>query len=73
MSSSLQQKFIQFLQDDLAISTAELNVALRRQDPLMGQLHMVLWQHGLINLNQLNAVFEWLEREASHPLEIQMA
>ncbi|WP_299488119.1 DUF2949 domain-containing protein [Acaryochloris sp. IP29b_bin.137] len=73
MSSSLQQKFIHFLHTDLAISKAELNVALRRQDPQMGQLHIVLWQHGLITLNQLNIVFEWLEREATHPLEIQAA
>lgn len=73
MSSSLQQKFINFLQNDLAISTAELNVALRRQDPSLGQLHMVLWQHGLISLNQLNSAFEWLEREASNPLEVKVA
>ncbi|KAI9132053.1 DUF2949 domain-containing protein [Acaryochloris sp. CCMEE 5410] len=73
MSSSLQQKFINFLQNDLAISTAELNVALRRQDPSLGQLHIILWQHGLISLNQLNSAFEWLEREASNPLEVQVA
>lgn len=73
MSSSLQQKFIHFLQNDLAISAAELNVALRRQDPSLGQLHMVLWQHGLISLNQLNSAFEWLEREASNPLEVKVA
>lgn len=73
MSSTLQQKFIHFLHNDLAISKDELNVALRRQDPQMGQLHIVLWQHGLITLTQLNTVFEWLEREASHPLEVQLA
>ncbi|NJN37669.1 MAG: DUF2949 domain-containing protein [Acaryochloridaceae cyanobacterium CSU_3_4] len=73
MSFSLQQKFIQFLQTDLAISAAELDIALRRQDPLMGQLHIVLWQHGLLTLNQLNSVFEWLENQASHPLEQSVA
>lgn len=73
MSSSLQQKFIQFLHNDLEVSTAELNVALRRHDPLMGQLHIVLWQHGLINLHQLNSVFEWLEREGTNPLGVQVA
>lgn len=73
MSSSLQQKFIQFLQNDLSISTAELDIALRRQDPLMSQLHIVLWQHGLITLNQLNSVFEWLEQETFNPLEVQIA
>lgn len=73
MSSTLQQKFIHFLHNDLAISQAELSVALRRQDPQMGQLHIILWQHGLITLNQLNTVFEWLEREATHPLDVQVA
>ncbi|NJM65422.1 MAG: DUF2949 domain-containing protein [Acaryochloris sp. RU_4_1] len=73
MSFSLRQKFIQFLQTDLAISDAELDIALRRQDPLMGQLHIVLWQHGLLTLNQLNSVFEWLEDQTSHPLEQSIA
>lgn len=73
MSSTLQQKFIQFLQTDLAISNAELNVALRCQDSQIGQLHIVLWHHGLLSLNQLDSVFEWLEREATRPLDIQTA
>jgi len=52
---------IQFLQDDLAISQDSINVALRHceQDP--GPLPMVLWQYGLITLEQLERIYDWME------------
>ncbi|NJK41221.1 MAG: DUF2949 domain-containing protein [Acaryochloridaceae cyanobacterium SU_2_1] len=65
MPLSFQQKFIQYLREDLALSPEMIDIALRRPDPLMSQLHIVLWQHGLISLAQLNSVFEWLEITAS--------
>lgn len=65
MPLSFQQKFLQYLEQDLALSPEMIDIALRRPDPLMSQLHIVLWQHGLISLAQLNLVFEWLEVTAS--------
>lgn len=52
---------IRFLRDDLAISQDSINVALRHceQDP--GPLPMVLWQYGLITLEQLEKIYDWLE------------
>ena len=63
MSSSLQQKFIAFLQDELVIPTDAIALALKRTT-YEAQLHMILWQYGLITLNQLNSIFEWLENAA---------
>jgi hypothetical protein len=36
-------------------------MALRHceQDP--GPLHMILWQYGLVSLEQLEQIFDWLE------------
>jgi hypothetical protein len=52
---------IQFLQNDLAISEDSINMALRHceQDP--GPLPMVLWQYGLITLEQLEKIYDWME------------
>ena len=52
---------IQFLQDELAISPDSIKVAQRHceQDP--GPLPMVLWQYGLITLEQLERIYDWME------------
>jgi len=52
---------IKFLQDELDVSQASINMALRHceQDP--GPLPMVLWQYGLISLEQLERIYDWME------------
>ncbi|BAZ38392.1 hypothetical protein NIES4101_43290 [Calothrix sp. NIES-4101] len=64
MSSTTYSRLIHFLQEDLAISSASIAVALRhsQQDP--GPLPMILWQYGLITLEQLEQVYDWLETAA---------
>ncbi len=61
MSPTTYSRLIHFLQDDLAISAASIAVALRhsKQDP--GPLPMILWQYGLITLEQLEQIYDWLE------------
>jgi len=59
-SSSTQARLIQFLRDELAIPAASIAVALKQgQDSNM--LPMVLWQYGLITLEQLDKIFDWME------------
>lgn len=52
---------IKFLQDELEVSQAAINMAVRHceQDP--GPLPIVLWQYGLISLAQLEQVYDWLD------------
>lgn len=61
MSPATYSRLIHFLQNDLAISAASIAVALRhsKQDP--GPLPMILWQYGLITLEQLEKIYDWLE------------
>lgn len=58
----LQSKLVRFLQADLDLSDAAIATALRQ---LNGQLPhllpMVLWQYGLVTLEQLDSIFDWLE------------
>ncbi len=61
MSTGRNSGLIRFLQDDLAVSQDSINMALRHceQDP--GPLPMVLWQYGLITLEQLEKIYDWME------------
>ncbi len=54
--------FLRFLRQELAIPTADLRLALRQAEPMSNLLPMVLWQYGLVTLNQLNQIFDWLEQ-----------
>jgi hypothetical protein len=61
MTPSRYSRLISFLQEDLAISAASLSVALRNRDQDPGSLTMTLWQYGLITLEQLEQIYDWLE------------
>ena len=52
MPPSTYSRLIHFLQEDLSISAASLAVALRHREQDPGPLPMILWQYGLITLEQ---------------------
>ncbi|HEY9708567.1 MAG TPA: DUF2949 domain-containing protein [Oculatellaceae cyanobacterium] len=55
------QKLVRFLQDDLAIPSASIDLAMRQGEQIPNQLPMLLWQYGLVTLEQLDRIFDWLE------------
>jgi len=57
--SNLQ--LINFLQKELALSTPAIAMALRHSEQDPGPLPMILWQYGLVSLEQLEQIFDWLE------------
>ena len=61
VTQSSYSRLIRFLQDDLAISAASLAVALRHSEQDPGPLPMILWQYGLVTLEQLEQIYDWLE------------
>ena len=61
MNSKRLQRLIGFLQDDLAIPSTSIDVAVRHQPDALNLLPMVLWQYGLVTLQQLEQIFDWLE------------
>jgi hypothetical protein len=61
MSPSKYTKFIRFLQEDLSISSASIAMATRQREHDPGPLPMILWQYGLVTLEQLDQIFDWLE------------
>ena len=54
-------KLLDYLQGELAISNSAIAVALRHSEQDASQLPMVLWQYGLVTLEQLNLIFDWLD------------
>lgn len=54
-------RLIKFLQEELAIPDASIALAQKQgeQDPNL--LPMILWQYGLVTLEQLDQVFDWLQ------------
>lgn len=61
MKTKKSTQLINFLQNDLAIPAAEIQLALRQAERTSGLLPIVLWQYGLVNTTQLNQIFDWLE------------
>jgi hypothetical protein len=64
VNRNINIKLIHFLHDELELSNADIAVALRHRELNNGPLPMLLWQYGLINLEQLERIFDWL---ADHP------
>jgi len=61
MNSQLQQSLINFLQEDLHIPADAIAVALRHPEPTPNLMPMILWQYGLITIEQVDEIFAWLE------------
>ena len=58
-------QLINFLQEELAVSTASIALSLRRCEQESGSLPIILWQYGFISLEQLEQIFDW---QASAPI-----
>jgi hypothetical protein len=61
MNSKRLQRLIGFLQDDLAIPSTSIDLAVRHHPDTLNILPMILWQYGLVTLQQLDQIFDWLE------------
>lgn len=56
-------ELVNFLQNELAISSSAIAVAQRRSQGEDDPLPMLLWQYGLVSLEQLQQIFDWLEKQ----------
>ncbi|AFY64518.1 DUF2949 domain-containing protein [Geitlerinema sp. PCC 7407] len=52
---------IGFLRYELALPEASIAMALRQAERSPHLLPFVLWQYGLVSLDQLEATLDWLE------------
>ncbi|ACK73214.1 hypothetical protein PCC7424_4857 [Gloeothece citriformis PCC 7424] len=62
MNDTIQKpRLLKFLQEELNIPSASINLALNDPQISYGSLPMLLWRYGLINLSQLELIFDWLD------------
>jgi hypothetical protein len=61
MQSSRWTGLIEFLQADLAIPQAAVAFGIKHCDKQLNLLPVVLWQYGLVTLEQLDQIFDWLK------------
>lgn len=64
MGSMADVQFLLFLEADLQLPTASVAMALRHHPGDRALLPIVLWQYGLATLDQVSAMFDWLEANA---------
>ncbi|MDZ8055386.1 MAG: DUF2949 domain-containing protein [Aulosira sp. ZfuVER01] len=56
-------ELLNFLHNELELSSADIAVALRHRELDNGPLPMLLWQYGLVNLEQLERIFDLLDEQ----------
>lgn len=61
LKNSIYHKFIQFLQNDLAMSQDALAIVQKTIEKNIEPVPMVLWQYGLVTLDELDRIYDWLE------------
>ncbi|MEA5468465.1 DUF2949 domain-containing protein [Spirulina sp. 06S082] len=61
MQPATYTRFIRFLHEELALPQDAIAIAQRYFERDSGSFPMILWQYGLISLEQLERIFDWLE------------
>jgi len=51
-----------FLLEDLNLTAEQIHLAVRHIQQAPHELPMILWQYGLVDIGQLEQIFDWLER-----------
>ena len=57
----MKKQLTHFLQEDLAIPAEAIAIAVRYCESIPNQLPMILWLYGLITLEQLEKIFDWID------------
>lgn len=61
MHTGTYARLIKFLQDELSLSKDSIAIAQRSFEKNPGSFPMILWQYGLVTLEQLDRIFDWLD------------
>lgn len=59
--STAKIQLINFLREELAVPASAIALALRQPEQSPNLIPMILWQYGLITLEQLDRIFDWME------------
>lgn len=62
MSNNTYTRFLRFLHEELSLSPDSIAIAQKSVEQTQGPLPILLWQYGLITLNELDQIYDWLEK-----------
>ena len=60
MKPAIYAKFIKFLVEELALSSDSIDIVRRSVEDHPVPIPMVLWQYGLVTLEELDRIYDWL-------------
>ncbi len=60
MKPAIYAKFVKFLREELALSTDSIAIMQRTVEDTPAPIPMVLWQYGLVTLEELDRIYDWL-------------
>ncbi|AFZ34403.1 hypothetical protein Sta7437_0815 [Stanieria cyanosphaera PCC 7437] len=63
MTPAIYNKFIKFLKEELALSSDSIQTVQKTAQQNLGPLPMILWQYGLVTLEELDRIYDWLETD----------
>jgi Protein of unknown function (DUF2949) len=60
-ATNTQNRLLGFLREELLLPSDSIDLALRQCHQSSGSLPIILWHYGLITLDQLSSIYDWLE------------
>ncbi len=61
MTPAIYDKFVKFLREELLLSKDSLVIVERSWEQNPDPLPMILWKYGLVTLEELDRIYDWLE------------
>ncbi|MCC0179096.1 DUF2949 domain-containing protein [Waterburya agarophytonicola K14] len=60
MKPVIYAKFVTFLKEELSLSSDSLKILDKAVEDRTAPMPMILWQYGLITLEELDRIYDWL-------------
>jgi len=57
----MREDLIQFMLKDLSVSSQDIDFLLGQTINSFDNIYMILWQNGLIDIDGLSKIFDWLD------------
>lgn len=68
MKPAIYAKFVKFLKEDLALSSESIEIVQRAVEEHPAPIPMILWQYGLVTLEELDRIYDWLHTKTKFDL-----
>lgn len=60
MKPAIYATFIKFLKEELALSNDSIKIVQKSVEEHPAPIPMILWQYGLVTLEELDCIYDWL-------------